>query len=138
MGAGDNDLALPPTSGIADDATAQLPAGEVPPISPLARVAAGRPRPPSIAPVPSLTTAADALRDEEVERTRLFIRMGWLLSVIVMLTFPFVDAPPAMSAVFGAGLVIGMIISFFYHRAFADPRRYTERALLALSVVCVI
>ncbi len=142
MGAGDNgraDHVLPPTSGIADDeATSPLPAGEVPAVSPLARIAAGRARPPAIAAVPALTTAADALRDEEVERTRLFIRMGWLLSAVVMLTFPFVDAPPAMSLVFGGGLVIGMIASFFYHRAFADPRRYTERALLVLSVICAV
>jgi serine/threonine-protein kinase len=31
-----------------------------------------------------------------------------------------------------------MIVSSFFHRAFADPRRYTERALLVLSVICVI
>ncbi len=85
-----------------------------------------------------VTTAAGALRDEEVERTRLFIRMGWLLSIAVMLTFPFVDAPPALSIVFGAGLVAGIAISAAFHRAFADPRRYTERALLVLAIVCTI
>ena len=76
MGAGDN-----------DEPTAPLPRDEVPSVAPLARIAAGlpaRPPVPSVAPGSPFTTAADALRDEEVERTRLFIRMGWLLSVIAM------------------------------------------------------
>ncbi|MEO8704976.1 MAG: serine/threonine-protein kinase [Kofleriaceae bacterium] len=139
------------TEGDADDVdgTIELPAGEIPEVAPLALVAARRaasiaapepapepePEPPSIH---SNTTAVAALRDDEVERTRLFIRMGWALSVAVIGTVPFVDAPRAMSAALVTGLVIGMIVSFFYHRAFADPRRYTERALLALAVMCTL
>jgi eukaryotic-like serine/threonine-protein kinase len=122
--------------------TMPLPPDEVPQVASLALIAAGR------APVPPLaastrsslsnTTAAAAMRDEEVERTRLFIRMGWLLSVAVMATVPFVAAPLAMSATLVAGLVIGMIVSFVLHQRFADPQRYTEGALLALAVICCV
>jgi len=119
--------------------TAQIPSDRPPEISPLARVAAGKPaavfdRDSSLL----YTTAADAMRDEEVERTRTFIRMGWLLSVAAMGTIPFVDAPRAMALVFVIGMLFGMVVSYGYHRAFADPRKYTERSLLTLAVICVI
>ena len=120
------------------EATAILPSGGVPPVAMLARIAAGQSHPPSVGSSLSLTTAADAMRDEEVERTRLFIRMGWALSVLVAATFPFVDAPLAMSMVFAFGLLVGVVVSVGYHRAFADPKNYTERALLTLSIICVI
>jgi serine/threonine-protein kinase len=127
------------------EATALLPAGEVPAIAPLARTlappAAGRPAagpgtapPPGAAPV----TAIDAMRDEEIARTRLFIRMGWLLSLFGIGTVFVIDAPRALAVAFVAGVVIGMIVSFGYHRAFADPRKYTRRALLTLAVICVV
>ena len=117
--------------------TAQLPSDRPPEISPLARVAAGLP--PIDVESPLLyTTAADAMRDEEVERTRLFIRMGWLLSLAAMATIPFINAPRAMSITFVIGMLVGMLVSYGYHQAFADPARYTERALVTLSVVCVI
>ena len=121
--------------------TAQLPSDKPPEISPLARVAAGLPPPPPLIDPDSplhLTSAADAMRDEEVERTRLFIRMGWLLSLAAMGTIPFVNAPPAMSIVFVVGMLIGMVVSYGYHQAFADPKKYTERSLLTLAVICVI
>jgi serine/threonine-protein kinase len=86
----------------------------------------------------TLGTPVDALRAEEIERTRLFIRMGWLLSLVAIATVFVVDASRAMSIVFVAGLVIGMVASFGYHRAFAEPRNYTERALMTLAVICVV
>jgi len=122
--------------------TAQLPADRPPEISPLARVAAGLPPRPVIPADPdsplALTSAADAMRDEEVERTRLFIRMGWLLTLAAMATIPFVDAPPVMNVTFVVGLLIGMVVSFHYHQRFADPKKYTERSLVSLAVLCVI
>ena len=121
--------------------TVQLPHGEVPAVAPLALVAAGRAVEPVTEPATSAlsrTTAAAAMRDEEVERTRLFIRMGWVLSLAVIGTVPFVDAPREMSIALVAGLVLGMVVSFGYHRAFADPRRYNDRALVTLAVICTI
>ncbi|HEX3483165.1 MAG TPA: serine/threonine-protein kinase [Kofleriaceae bacterium] len=123
------------------ETTALLPAGEVPSIAPLARALASPPaaRPAAaIAPVTAPVTAIDAMRDEEIARTRLFIRMGWLLSLFGIGTVPVIDAPRALAISFVAGVVIGMIVSFGYHRAFADPRRYTRRALLTLAVICVV
>jgi serine/threonine-protein kinase len=86
----------------------------------------------------SLTTAADAMRNEEVERTRLFIRMGWAISVATIATVPLLHAPRAMSIAFVAAMSFGIVVSAWYHRAFADPARYTERALVLLAVVCLV
>ncbi len=121
------------------EATALLPAGEVPSIAPLARALAPAPvAAPVTAPIAAPVTAIDAMRDEEIARTRLFIRMGWLLSLFGIGTVFVIDAPRALAISFVAGVVIGMIVSSGYHRAFADPRRYTRRALLTLAVICVV
>jgi serine/threonine-protein kinase len=121
------------------ETTALLPDGEVPEIAPLARVLAPAPAAPvAEAPGAAPGTAVDAMRDEEIARTRLFIRMGWLLSLVAIGTVFVIDAPRVLAIVFVAGLVIGMIVSYGYHRAFAEPRNYTERALLTLAVICVI
>src|SRR5438874_13217824 len=121
-----------PTSEV----TVLLPDGEVPAVASLAHALA--PVPPPAAPpaadsqssLPEPATATDAMREEEIERTRLFIRMGWLLSVAAIATVFVVDAPPVIAALFIAGLVIGIVVSVGYHRAFADPRNYTERSLM--------
>ncbi len=129
------------------EATVLLPGEDVPPVAPLARVLAPAPdaavapaaaQPGSLGPSLAPGTALDALRDEEIERTRLFIRMGWLLSVVAIATVFVIDAPRAIAILFIAGLVIGIVVSVGYHRAFAAPRTYTERALMTLAVVCTI
>jgi eukaryotic-like serine/threonine-protein kinase len=117
------------------------PLGEVPAPAALALVAAGRAgsqqttKPGSMS--VSLTTAADAMRNEEVERTRLFIMMGWVISVITGGAIFYVDAPLWTAYVFIGGLALGMVVSVYYYRAFADPARYTQTALVRLAMICV-
>src|SRR5262245_22474858 len=91
----------------------------VEPSSTLDTIVDDRP-PPSPPPAPepptspgSLTTAADAMRNEEIERTRLFIRMGWAISVAAIATVPLLHAPRAMSVAFIAALAIGIVVSAF-------------------------
>jgi len=86
----------------------------------------------------SLTTAVDALRDEEVARTRMFIRFGWVISVGAIGIVPLLGGPQPMRIAFVAALVLGMVVSFFFHRMFADPTKYTDRALGVLALMCVI
>jgi tRNA A-37 threonylcarbamoyl transferase component Bud32 len=85
-----------------------------------------------------LTTAADAMRDEEIERTRLIIRMGWAISVVAIAIVPFLHAPRAMSVAFISAMSIGIIVSVVFHGRFVDPAKYNEKSLLALSVMSVI
>src|SRR5262245_51280545 len=119
----------------ATEPTMPLVSDTPPQPAPLALVAAGRSAatPVSVTPSVSLTSAADAMRNEEIERTRLFIIMGWVLSVIAACTVPFVDAPRSTTIVFVGGLGAGIMLSSVFWRRFADPMKYTEPALLALA-----
>jgi serine/threonine-protein kinase len=102
--------------------------------------------PPAAPPVPGsrhgsvtlATTAAEAMRNEEVERTRLFIRMGWAISGAAIAGVPLLHAPRAMSIAFVAALGLGIVVSAWFHHAFADPGRYSSRALLVLAVMCLV
>ncbi len=86
----------------------------------------------------SLTTAADALHDEEVERTRLFIRMGWGISVGAIGTVFLLPAPLITQVAMIAAMVLGMVVSFGYHQRFGKPGVYNTDALLRLSVMSII
>jgi len=155
---------VPPSESLpSTEATLQLPSSHgiqpavLPPrLTPARPINAAMPRTPTPRPMPVhggfdpasgrgvktgsqvlLTTAVDALRNEEIDRTRLFIKLGWGLSVLVMATLPFLGAPRVTNIVFSAGLVFGMVYSFALYRAFADPARYNDTALLKLAVMCV-
>jgi hypothetical protein len=86
----------------------------------------------------SVTTAAAALRDEEVQRTRWFIAMGWAISLVGIGTTPFLATPRAMDILFIAAMLLGIAVSVVFHQRFADPRRYSERSLMILAMVSVI
>ena len=92
----------------------------------------------SVAGAQSLTTAADAMRDEEVERTRLFIRMGWGISVASIGVVPILPAPLVTQIAMVAAMVLGIVVSFGFHQRFADPAKYTESALVTLAVMCIV
>ncbi len=127
---------LPPHAQIA--AVADAPPTEVEPTDVrLARMGNAHDSARLAAPT-SLTTAADAMRDEEVDRTRLFIRMGWAISVATIASVPLLHAPRAMSIALVTAMVLGIVVSGWYHRAFADPARYTERALIVFALMCVV
>jgi len=155
----------PPTENLpSTEATVQLPATQIPGAPALpSRLTPARPinavpaRPPTPRPFPAqnegeqsssvkgaktgsmvlLTTAADALRNEEIDRTRLFIKLGWGISLLSMATVPFLGAPHSMNIAFLGALVFGMVVSFGFYRSFADPAKYTDNALLQLAVLCV-
>jgi len=134
----------PPEVPGAGEATVELPSSRDTPLPPAPTPATTGGGTPSLSlsrgtPIPGtmLTTAVDAMRDEEIERTRLFIRMGWAISVASIGTVPFLEAPRAMSIAFIAAMLFGIIVSVVFHQRFADPTKYTEKAMLGLSVMCV-
>ena len=83
----------------------------------------------------SITTTAEAMHDDDVHRMRLVIRLGWLLSLVAMGITPLLDAPLAMNVALIAAATLGIAVSFPLHQRFADPRRYTERAVVTLGVI---
>ncbi len=86
----------------------------------------------------TITTAAQALENEEVQRTRVFIRLGWLASLCGLGAIPVVDSPRWMVTALIIALGIGMLVSFYYHQAFRDPRRFGPRPLFVLGVMSTI
>src|SRR5688500_6302051 len=86
----------------------------------------------------TLTTAHDALHDEEIERTRLFIRLGWVISIGAIAIVPLLPSPLAMQIAMVAAMLFGMAGSFVYHQRFADPAKYSERALAQLATMCIV
>jgi serine/threonine-protein kinase len=143
MAGGDEDTASGATRadrpGLLGDATATLTSEPPTTIDP---PGAGAATPTTTAGARSrsatLATAADAMRAEEIHRTRLFIRMGWGISVASIASVPLFHAPRAMSIAFVAALALGIVVSGWFHHAFADPARYTPRALVVLATVCLV
>jgi eukaryotic-like serine/threonine-protein kinase len=86
----------------------------------------------------TLTTAHDALHDEEIDRTRLFIRLGWAISIAAICVVPLLPSPRPMQIAMVAAMLLGIAVSFPLHQRFADPTKYTARALFALSLVSVV
>jgi eukaryotic-like serine/threonine-protein kinase len=129
--AGDDDTASAAT--VADRPSGLAGARAIAPAAP-----AIAPPAPVVHEPPSHTTASDAMHSEEIDRTRLFIRMGWAISVASIAITPLLDAPRAMTALFVAAMALGIVVSAWYHRAFADPRRYTARAMTILAVMCLV
>src|SRR5262249_5175358 len=64
----------------------------------------------------SLSTAADAMRDEEIHRTRQFIAAGWVVSIAAIGSVPLLDAPRAMSIAVVVALVWGIVMSSYFFR----------------------
>ncbi|CAN5855727.1 hypothetical protein BH11MYX3_BH11MYX3_19860 [soil metagenome] len=92
---------------------------------------------PSVAPPSVVTTAAEALESEEVQRTRAFIRIGWVATLAGLGTVPFVESTRWMVTLFVTALTIGVVVSFGFHRAFRDPRKFGPRSMFVLGTMSV-
>jgi eukaryotic-like serine/threonine-protein kinase len=86
----------------------------------------------------TLTTAHDALHDEEIDRTRLFMRLGWAISVAAIGVVPLLPSPRFMQIAMVTAMLLGIIVSVPLHQRFADPAKYTPRALFGLSMMSVV
>jgi len=82
--------------------------------------------------LPTVTTTAMALHNEEAQRTRLFIRFGWVISIATIGIVPLLPSPRWMQIMLIAALVWGMVLSFYFHQAFADPRRFRPEKMLVI------
>jgi serine/threonine-protein kinase len=121
------------------EATVPLGGDQPPAPSPLALVAARiPPTPATTAPTVSITSAADAMRDEEIARTRTFLAIGWLVSAVAIVAVCFVDAPRALIYTFVGGLVAGFLVSLTVWSKLRDAANYNERRLGVLAVIATI
>jgi hypothetical protein len=86
----------------------------------------------------TMTTSADALRDEEVGRTRVFLKIGWVvaLGVLVMVLVTPGDRRIATALLSLVG--VGLIASVWIHHQLRDPTKFSQRTLSTLAFLCVV
>jgi serine/threonine-protein kinase len=88
--------------------------------------------------VTTLTSAADALRDEEVERTRAFLRMGWLVAAGTVLGIFAVPGDRRIAAALLASLALAVLGSLWLDRELRSAARFCVRRLDALAFAAIV
>ncbi|HEY0483696.1 MAG TPA: serine/threonine-protein kinase [Kofleriaceae bacterium] len=87
----------------------------------------------------TLTCAADALRDEELERTRTFLRIGWVVAAGAMLAVTAVPGDRRIAAALLACLMVSLAGSIWIYRELgraADPHVRRVHTLAFAAIVC--
>ena len=85
----------------------------------------------------TLTGPADALRDEEVERTRAFLRLGWLVAAGTVIAVIVVPGDRRIAAALLATLALAVLGSLGLARELRAPGKPHARGLDALAVVAI-
>ncbi|HMG19689.1 MAG TPA: serine/threonine-protein kinase [Kofleriaceae bacterium] len=85
----------------------------------------------------TLTSAADALRDEEVERTRTFLRLGWIIAAGTAAAVMIVPGDPRIAAALLVSLAVAVAGSAWLYRGLATADAYRVRRLHALAFAAI-
>ncbi|HET7503145.1 MAG TPA: serine/threonine-protein kinase [Kofleriaceae bacterium] len=88
--------------------------------------------------VTTLTSPADALRDEEIDRTRTFLRMGWLVAAGTTTAIFAVPGNPEIARALLASLAVAVLGSVWTYRELRTPARYSVRRLDALAFAAIV
>ncbi len=83
-----------------------------------------------------LSTAADALRDEEIERTRGFIRIGWAIAVGAILAALALPGNPAIGRVLVIAIAATAGLSAFVHHRLTEPAALRSPSMTLLALAC--
>jgi len=85
----------------------------------------------------TLTSPADALRDEEIERTRTFLRMGWIVAAAVVVAVMFVPGDRRIATALVASIALAALGSvWIYHELRASVTTNVRRLdVLAFAVI---
>ena len=84
----------------------------------------------------TLTSAADALRDEELERTRTFLRLGWIVAAATAVAVAVVPGDPQIAAALVTGIAVAVAGSVWLYRRL-DAAVYRVHRLHALAFVAL-
>ena len=83
----------------------------------------------------TLTTAADALRGEEVDRTRAFIQVGWFIAVAVAAATLALPGDPRIRTALLGTLGVAVLGSIWLHRQLADRASYQARVMHVVALL---
>lgn len=92
-----------------------------------------------IVPTPTvgLSTAADALRDEEVERTRRFIRIGWIVAAFSILAAWLLPGDRKLAQLLASAIGITGLASLGVERVLVGAQEVRGWMMTALALMCV-
>ncbi len=85
-----------------------------------------------------MTTASDALRDEEVERTRSFLRVGWVVAAGVVAMIFALPGNRQIATALLAVLAVGVVGSFWLYRELRSTARFDPSKMTVLALTCVV
>ena len=86
----------------------------------------------------AMANAADALRAEEVNRTRDLLRIGWLVALGVAATVLLTPGNPHIATALLVALAAAAAGSIWLHAQLADPRRYSPARMNVLALLAII
>jgi len=86
----------------------------------------------------TLSSAADALRAEEVKRTRELLRIGWLVAAGVLAALALTPGDRPLAAALAAALAAGVLGSAWMYHRLRDPRRYSAAQMNALALAAIV
>jgi eukaryotic-like serine/threonine-protein kinase len=85
----------------------------------------------------TMSNAADALRAEEVKRTRTLLNVGWIAGLVVAVAVLIAPGDRRLAQVLLALLAIGVLGSIWMHRELRDVNRYRTSTMTLLALVAV-
>jgi eukaryotic-like serine/threonine-protein kinase len=86
----------------------------------------------------TLTTAADALRGEEVDRTRAFIRLGWVVAIAVAAATLALPGDPRIRTALLGTLGIAVLGSVWLHQQLDNRAAYQARIMHVVAFAAVV
>ncbi len=87
--------------------------------------------------ISTLSNAADALRVEEIKRTRTLLSVGWIAGLVVAIAVLVAPGERRIAYALLALLVVGVIGSMWMHRELRDVQRYRASTMTLLAIVAV-
>ncbi|HEY5945257.1 MAG TPA: hypothetical protein VIV40_07195, partial [Kofleriaceae bacterium] len=84
-----------------------------------------------------MTNAVDALRAEEIKRTRALLGVGWIAGLFVALSVLVAPGDRRIAHALLAMLAVGVAGSTWMHRELRDVSRYRARTMTLLALVAV-
>ncbi len=88
--------------------------------------------------VTTLTSAADALRDEEVERTRTFLRIGWIVAAATVVAIITVPGNRQIATMLVICVALAVLISLWIDRDLRRSARTNVHRLDALAFAAIV
>ncbi|MGE0401352.1 MAG: serine/threonine-protein kinase [Kofleriaceae bacterium] len=86
----------------------------------------------------TMTTSADALRDEEVARTREFLKIGWIVALGVVAIVLVTPGNRRIATALLSLVGVGLVASIWIYYELRDPTKYEQRKLNVLAFLCVV